>query len=306
MKDNKKKDTTTISKILITCGIFVFLVGSCASIIAATYIFGENKKLSKSNSSYSTDNYNTLRPLIYPVGSIYISVTDDTVAKVEARYGGTWEVFGSGKTLVGVNSSDTDFSTVEKTGGSKSQDYTPAGSTSGFGVSGGDIPYTPAGSNSGAAVAFNAVSLPHSGGAVHNTTLTAAQTGLPSHTHGITKNFNFTVGGLNGSGISGIPNGVSGWRGPGGVGFERAEWTVISINSVAAANATSAHSHGFTQPSAHSFTPSTKSVTQPTFKGTAATLKHTHTVTQSTFTGTKATLSHLQPYVTVYMYKRTA
>ena len=205
---NKKKDTTTISKILITCGIFVFLVGSCASIIAATYIFGEN------NSSYSTDNYNTLRPLIYPVGSIYISVTDDTVAKVEARYGGTWEVFGSGKTLVGVNTSDTDFSTVEKTGGSKSQDYTPAGSTSGFGVSGGDIPYTPTGTNSGAAVTFNTVgaaSLSHSGGAVQNTTLTAAQTGLPSHSHGITKNFNFTVGGLNGSGISGIPNGNSGW-----------------------------------------------------------------------------------------------
>ena len=33
-----------------------------------------------------------------------------------------------------------------------------------------------------------------------------------------------------------------------------------------------AHNHGFTQPSKHSFTPTTKSITQPTFTGTAATL----------------------------------
>lgn len=60
----------------------------------------------------------TLINIIYPVGSIYISVTDDTVAKVEARFGGTWEVFAQGRTLVGV-STETEFNTVEKTGGEK-------------------------------------------------------------------------------------------------------------------------------------------------------------------------------------------
>ena len=36
-------------------------------------------------------NYTEIRNMIYPVGSIYISVTDDTVAKVQDRFGGTWE-----------------------------------------------------------------------------------------------------------------------------------------------------------------------------------------------------------------------
>ena len=60
----------------------------------------------------------TLINIIYPVGSIYISVTDDTVAKVEARFGGTWESFAQGRTLVGV-STETEFNTVQKTGGEK-------------------------------------------------------------------------------------------------------------------------------------------------------------------------------------------
>ena len=34
-------------------------------------------------------------------------------------FGGTWEAWGSGRVPVGVNSSDSDFSTVEKIGGSK-------------------------------------------------------------------------------------------------------------------------------------------------------------------------------------------
>jgi hypothetical protein len=48
------------------------------------------------------------------------------------------------------------------------------------------------------------------------------------------------------------------------------------------------HNHPFTQPSKHSFTPTTKTVTQPTFSGTAA------------------NISTVQPYITVYMWKRTA
>lgn len=34
-------------------------------------------------------------------------------------FGGTWVAWGSGRVPVGVNASDTDFNTVEKTGGSK-------------------------------------------------------------------------------------------------------------------------------------------------------------------------------------------
>ena len=53
---------------------------------------------------------------IYPVGSIYISVNATHPSK---WFGGTWQSFGSGRTLVGVDTSQTEFNTVQKTGGSK-------------------------------------------------------------------------------------------------------------------------------------------------------------------------------------------
>ena len=54
--------------------------------------------------------------LIYPVGSIYISVGSTSPATL---FGGTWSVFGAGRTLVGIDSVDADFDTVEETGGAK-------------------------------------------------------------------------------------------------------------------------------------------------------------------------------------------
>ena len=54
--------------------------------------------------------------LIYPVGSIYMSVKN---ASPETFLGGTWVAWGSGKVPVGVDISDTDFNGVEKTGGKK-------------------------------------------------------------------------------------------------------------------------------------------------------------------------------------------
>ena len=53
---------------------------------------------------------------IFPVGAVYISVTSTNPS---TYFGGTWVQFGQGKTLVGVNTSDEDFNTVEKTGGTK-------------------------------------------------------------------------------------------------------------------------------------------------------------------------------------------
>lgn len=61
--------------------------------------------------------------LIYPVGSIYMSVNS---ANPSLLFGGVWEAWGAGKVPVGVNSSDTDFNTVEKTGGEKKHTLTVA------------------------------------------------------------------------------------------------------------------------------------------------------------------------------------
>ena len=44
---------------------------------------------------------NSMLDKIYPVGSVYISTTDDTIEKVKERFPNTkWEVYASGRTLV--------------------------------------------------------------------------------------------------------------------------------------------------------------------------------------------------------------
>ena len=39
---------------------------------------------------------------IYPVGSIYMSTEDDTIEKVQSKFGGKWEVYAGGRTIIGV------------------------------------------------------------------------------------------------------------------------------------------------------------------------------------------------------------
>lgn len=57
----------------------------------------------------------------FPIGSIYLSVVDTDPSN---WFGGTWEQIAKGRTLVGVDVDDTDFNTVEKTGGEKAHKLT--------------------------------------------------------------------------------------------------------------------------------------------------------------------------------------
>jgi hypothetical protein len=76
------------------------------------------------NASYWTGtNYNAsydAKPsiaTIYPVGSIYISTVS---TNPNTLFGvGTWAAFGTGRVLVGINASDTNFDVVEEVGGTK-------------------------------------------------------------------------------------------------------------------------------------------------------------------------------------------
>ena len=62
-------------------------------------------------------NNNKCYPAPYwPIGSIYISVTNTNPSK---WFGGTWVAFGTGRCLVGVDTSQSEFKTVMKTGGAK-------------------------------------------------------------------------------------------------------------------------------------------------------------------------------------------
>lgn len=60
---------------------------------------------------------------IYPVGSIYINAANSTNPGTLLGFG-TWVAFGAGKVPVGIDSSDTDFDTVEETGGGKTASTT--------------------------------------------------------------------------------------------------------------------------------------------------------------------------------------
>lgn len=52
----------------------------------------------------------------YPIGSIYITSNSTNPSVI---VGGTWVSYGKGQTLVGIDTSQTEFNTVNKTGGSK-------------------------------------------------------------------------------------------------------------------------------------------------------------------------------------------
>ena len=58
---------------------------------------------------------------IFPVGWICITGINENPSKY---FVGTWKSIGEGKTLIGVDPSDPDFATVEKTGGSKTHTNT--------------------------------------------------------------------------------------------------------------------------------------------------------------------------------------
>ena len=63
---------------------------------------------------------------VYPVGSIYMSVKATNPGTL---FGGKWVAIAQGRCLVGVNASDNDFKTPEKTGGSKSHIHSTANHT---------------------------------------------------------------------------------------------------------------------------------------------------------------------------------
>lgn len=68
-------------------------------------------------------NSKTLLDLTYPVGSIYISVSSINPSSL---FGGTWSAFATGRTLVGIDATDTEFDTIGETGGAKTHTLSTA------------------------------------------------------------------------------------------------------------------------------------------------------------------------------------
>lgn len=95
----------------------------------------EGKKLSTND---FTDAYKTIldgltttinnavlegKKSLYPVGSLYFNATSNANPATLLGFG-TWELTAQGKTLIGVDTEDTDFNTAGKTGGSKTHTMT--------------------------------------------------------------------------------------------------------------------------------------------------------------------------------------
>ena len=62
---------------------------------------------------------------IYPIGSIYINAAVATNPATLFGFG-TWVTFGAGKVMVGLDTNDSDFNSVQETGGSKTHTLSTA------------------------------------------------------------------------------------------------------------------------------------------------------------------------------------
>ena len=275
MKKKNYENYKNLNKTMNIKMLIAFILGAIISItssyvIAETLINSEdvsyvdNAKLGATNVQAAIDgtctkfsnDLATLLDKMYPVGSIYISTKLSTPAQVGSAIGGTWESYGKGQTLVGIDTSQKEFETVSKTGGSKSNSYTPSGS-------------------------------------IGSTGLTIDQ--IPSHTHTYDKaNANTDPHKLT---IEETPNELIRYFYADEGVWSLGTWSYHGAGHAATMRNQTGYgdyNKGHTHPISTTSTP-----TGAAGKGTTSD-GHTHT-----FTGTATTLNNLQPYITVYMYRRT-
>lgn len=69
------------------------------------------------NAHVADSTLHFLTSTVWPVGSVYISVVATNPATLLGF--GTWSAFAAGRTLVGIDAGQTEFDTVEETGGEK-------------------------------------------------------------------------------------------------------------------------------------------------------------------------------------------
>lgn len=126
-------------------------------------------------------DYQSVFYLVYPIGSVYISVS---ATNPNILFGGAWEAFATGRTLVGIDTSQTEFNSVEKTGGHKAlQTHSHTGSTNSAGGHTHNIRAL-SGSTSGAGSCLESFG----SGAPNTRIISAAALASGDHSHAITIN----------------------------------------------------------------------------------------------------------------------
>ena len=203
----------------------------------------------------------------FPVGSVFIAVVSTNPGTLLGY--GTWSAFAAGKVLIGLDANDSDFNAAEKTGGSK----------------------TVASVGLVAQPTFigTQASLTHSGTAIADHTINQ----VVNHTHAVTVTDNGHSHTM--ASQTATTGGASSWEHGAIDTSSAAAETLPTGTATTGITATTANpaggvasitlAHSVTQPSAHTYTPQ-GTVSQPAFTGTAS--------------------SVVQPYIAVYMWKRTA
>jgi len=222
----------------------------------------------------------------YPVGSIYVSTSLTTVDQVKVKLGGTWEVYGQGRVLVGKGSNGTTTYTAGATGGSESistkltEANLPSHTHS----------FTPTGTIkstfTGTAVTSGSTG---SGYTIGHTYATRTTSSTGNHRHGIYVQKDLAKAAM-GSAYNRIGNSSDGdtntWAtGSDYAGTHTHTYPDYYANSISGVQA---HTHSVTA----------AGTVGSTFTGTAGT-------TGAKGSGTAFSTSTLQPYVVVYMYRRT-
>jgi hypothetical protein len=205
----------------------------------------------------------------FPVGSVFIGVVSTNPGTLLGY--GTWSSFGAGRVLVGLDSGDTDFDTVEETGGAKT--VASAGSVAAPTISG-----------STAAEAAHTHSVTSNVTVADHASHTHTYTEVPNHAHPFTINSSTTDGtwaSFDSSTTAGTARNFNTANNTGGVATGTtngpgATLTHTPTNNAVTSAAGSSHSHGA----------GTLAASAPAFTG--------------------STTSVVQPYIVVYMWKRTA
>lgn len=83
-----------------------------------SYFFTKIKSLFATLTEY---NQKVATTCPYPVGTIYLSISSTNPS---SYFGGTWSTWGAGKVPVCIDTTDTDFDTVNMTGGEKTHTLT--------------------------------------------------------------------------------------------------------------------------------------------------------------------------------------
>jgi hypothetical protein len=120
------------------------------------------------NSMVASTNTKPTLLQIYPVGCIYTSVTSTNPGSL---FGGSWVAFGAGRVLVGIDGSQSEFDSVNETGGAKTHTLSvseiPAHTHTYEWENSGGSGYSPGAANGDSSL-YSKTSGATGGGAAHN------------------------------------------------------------------------------------------------------------------------------------------